>query len=89
MTHNNLKNSIEKLFSYPVQKEYGNDEFEIFDQFKSALNQGAIRIAEKRGSTWIVNHWVKKGILLGFRIGKFKDFSLNENFKFYDKSTYP
>jgi 2,3,4,5-tetrahydropyridine-2-carboxylate N-succinyltransferase len=36
---------------------------------------------------WYANLWVKKGILLGFRIGKLKDFSVNKNFRFFDKHT--
>jgi 2,3,4,5-tetrahydropyridine-2-carboxylate N-succinyltransferase len=38
---------------------------------------------------WIVNPWVKKGILLGFRLGKIQDYSPNPQFRFFDKSTFP
>jgi 2,3,4,5-tetrahydropyridine-2-carboxylate N-succinyltransferase len=34
------------------------------------LDQGKIRVAEKKGSEWIVNQWIKKAILLSFRINK-------------------
>ena len=40
--------------------------------FKNALNAGQMRAAEPDASTptgWRVNAWVKKGILLGFRMG--------------------
>ncbi len=33
-----------------------------------ALGKGEIRVAEKRGNDWQVNQWVKKAVLLGFRI---------------------
>ena len=36
------------------------------------LDQGKIRVAEKKGSEWIVNQWIKKAILLSFRINKMK-----------------
>src|SRR5437870_4508903 len=34
------------------------------------LNEGEIRVAEKRGGEWLVNEWVKKAILLYFRVRK-------------------
>lgn len=33
-----------------------------------ALDRGALRVAEKRGCDWHVNQWVKKAVLLGFRL---------------------
>ena len=32
------------------------------------LDRGEIRVAEKQGSEWVVNDWVKKAVLLSFRI---------------------
>ncbi|MGD9487436.1 MAG: 2,3,4,5-tetrahydropyridine-2,6-dicarboxylate N-succinyltransferase [Calditrichaceae bacterium] len=85
----NLRDRIEKLYAQPAQQDYGHDYFSAFAEFKDALNQGSIRIAEKKNGNWVVNDWVKKGILLGFRIGKLQDTSINDKFVFYDKSTYP
>ena len=34
----------------------------------SALDGGALRVAEKRGSDWHVNQWAKKAVLLSFRL---------------------
>ena len=34
------------------------------------VDQGKIRVAEKRDDKWIVNQWIKKAILLSFRINK-------------------
>ena len=31
------------------------------------VDQGIIRVAEKKGSEWVVNQWIKKAILLSFR----------------------
>ena len=33
-------------------------------------DQGKIRVAEKKGNEWIVNQWIKKAILLSFKINK-------------------
>jgi 2,3,4,5-tetrahydropyridine-2-carboxylate N-succinyltransferase len=62
----------------------------VFDEFKSALNRGAVRAAERNASgEWVVQSWVKQGILLGFRMGALSDMSEGESFKFFDKDTYP
>ena len=34
------------------------------------LDQGKIRVAEKKNDSWEVNQWIKKAILLSFRINK-------------------
>ncbi|MCH8982299.1 2,3,4,5-tetrahydropyridine-2,6-dicarboxylate N-succinyltransferase, partial [candidate division KSB1 bacterium] len=85
---NTLKEKIEQIYSRKPE-ELGKTEFELFEQFKSLLNSGEIRSAEKIDGEWQVNQWVKKGILLGFRLGKLVDCSIDEQFRFFDKSTYP
>ena len=67
-----LQDQIESLFARE-SKEFGEDYFRAFDEFKAALNAGTIRAAEPDAASptgWKVNAWVKKGILLGFRIGR-------------------
>lgn len=62
----------------------------VFDEFKSALNSGAVRAAERNSSgEWVVHAWVKQGLLLGFRMGVLTDMSAGSVFKFFDKDTYP
>jgi 2,3,4,5-tetrahydropyridine-2-carboxylate N-succinyltransferase len=44
---------------------------EVRDAINEALNamdSGAARVAEKQGSDWVVNQWLKKAVLLSFRI---------------------
>lgn len=80
-----LREEIEHLFAQPSA-----DASESFERFKQALNRGEIRAAEpdpSASSGWRVNAWVKKGILLGFRIGKIVDMSAG--LPFLDKDTYP
>ena len=36
------------------------------------LDNGKIRVAEKKGDSWKVNQWIKKAILLSFRVNKMK-----------------
>ena len=36
------------------------------------LDQGKIRVAEKKDGKWVVNQWIKKAILLSFKINKMK-----------------
>ena len=36
------------------------------------LDAGKIRVAEKKNSEWSVNQWIKKAILLSFRVNKMK-----------------
>jgi 2,3,4,5-tetrahydropyridine-2-carboxylate N-succinyltransferase len=84
-----LQQNIEELFTQSPQEKYSDEYLTAFNALKAELNAGRVRAAEKIGSEWRVNAWVKKGILLGFRIGALQDISINENFRFYDKSTYP
>ncbi|MBT6387599.1 MAG: 2,3,4,5-tetrahydropyridine-2,6-dicarboxylate N-succinyltransferase [Alphaproteobacteria bacterium] len=34
----------------------------------NALDNGSMRVAEKNGSDWVVNQWLKKAVLLSFRL---------------------
>src|ERR1051325_4077941 len=83
-----LSESIQRLFDNPPE-EFTDEHHSLFDQFKQKLNTGEVRAAEKVDGQWRVNHWVKRGILLGFRLGRVENLSINHQFRFYDKSTFP
>jgi 2,3,4,5-tetrahydropyridine-2-carboxylate N-succinyltransferase len=87
-----LSREIERLFEENPGR-YTDADFRLFQQFKDALNAGEIRAAEPdsaSASGWRVNGWVKKGILLGFRMGQIVDMSIDAARQpFFDKSTYP
>ena len=52
----------------------------------SSLDSGKIRVAEKNGNEWIINQWVKKSILLYFRINDMKLISNSpDNTNWWDK----
>jgi 2,3,4,5-tetrahydropyridine-2-carboxylate N-succinyltransferase len=74
----NLQIAIEELYARQTD-EYGDEYFRAFDEFKKALNEGRVRAAEPDPASptgWKVNTWVKKGILLGFRIGRVVEMGL-------------
>lgn len=83
---------IEELFEHPPEK-YSDDDRHTFQRLKDGLNSGEIRAAEPDARTktgWRVNAWVKKGILLGFRMGSIVEMGLYPTAQpFLDKSTYP
>ena len=88
----NMQSTIEDLFDNKPS-EYTEQHVELFTHFKTALNEGRVRAAEPDPASptgWRVNAWVKKGILLGFRIGGIIDMSINVMRQpYFDKSTYP
>ena len=48
------------------------------------LDRGEIRVAEKRDGSWVVNDWVKKAVLLSFRIND-NEFIKGGFTNYYDK----
>src|ERR1700687_782208 len=84
-----LRERIEALLAR-AGNEYNAEDRVLFDEFKTALNRGEIRAAEKQpDGRWRVNSWVKQGILLGFRIGTRRYMSAGDSLRFFDKDTYP
>jgi 2,3,4,5-tetrahydropyridine-2-carboxylate N-succinyltransferase len=87
-----LPSEIEQIFDHPPP-QYTDEHRLSFELFKGALNRGEVRAAEPDPASatgWRVNPWVKKGILLGFRMGKIVDMSIDRlRQPFFDKDTYP
>jgi hypothetical protein len=85
-----LQAEIERLFDEKPEA-YTEAHRRMFYEFQDALNEGRVRAAEPDAASatgWRVNAWVKKGILLGFRMGVVIDMSVGE-LSFRDKDTYP
>jgi 2,3,4,5-tetrahydropyridine-2,6-dicarboxylate N-succinyltransferase len=88
----NLEALVEALFDRKPAS-YTEEDRRLFRAFKEELNAGRVRAAapdpsQKTG--WRTNAWVKKGILLGFRMGAVVDMSIDtERLPFFDKDTYP
>jgi 2,3,4,5-tetrahydropyridine-2-carboxylate N-succinyltransferase len=83
-----LKLSIERLAA-SQERANSDDARRTFFQFRDALTSGKIRAAEKSGKSWIVNGWVKRGILLGFRLGELREMPDGDVLSFVDKDTFP
>jgi 2,3,4,5-tetrahydropyridine-2-carboxylate N-succinyltransferase len=83
-----LRSSIERLASLgEVERDPGARQ--IFMDFREELTEGKIRAAEKIDGTWVVNTWVKQGILLGFRLGELSEMAQDASLSFVDKDTFP
>ena len=71
----------------------GNAEAEqAFFALRGELETGTLRSAEPdpgSPSGWRVNAWVKRGILLGFRLGTMVEMGAPGGLSFVDKLTYP
>ena len=83
-----LKSAIERLSSGEAIVNLDDARPTFFD-FRSALTRGEIRAAEKVNGHWVVNTWVKQGILLGFRLGELQETSDGDVLSFVDKDTFP
>ena len=57
---------------------------EAVDAAIGALNVGALRVAEQRGDEWIVHQWLKKAVLLSFRLSDNQAMHAGE-LMFFDK----
>ncbi len=85
-----MHDEIEQLFDHKPAA-YTSAHRELFAQFLESLGAGRLRAAEPDAASatgWRVNAWVKKGILLGFRMGVNIDMSVG-TLTFRDKDTYP
>lgn len=84
-----LREEIEALAA-PERAAFTARDRTVFNEFKAALNRGEIRAAERAPvGEWRANAWVKRGILLGFRMGALADMSVDGTLRFFDKDTYP
>ncbi|HZQ20154.1 MAG TPA: 2,3,4,5-tetrahydropyridine-2,6-dicarboxylate N-succinyltransferase [Terriglobales bacterium] len=81
-----LQAAIERFIS---AEELPSEARAMFLKFRDALTCGEIRAAEKIQGKWKVNVWVKRGILLGFRLGELTQMSSGECLSFVDKDTFP
>jgi 2,3,4,5-tetrahydropyridine-2,6-dicarboxylate N-succinyltransferase len=82
-----LKSSIERLATLG-ETEHNPEARLVFLEFRDALTQGKIRAAEMIDGRWVVNTWVKHGILLGFRLGALVEMGTT-GLTFVDKDTFP
>jgi 2,3,4,5-tetrahydropyridine-2-carboxylate N-succinyltransferase len=91
-----IEKRIDALASTPANTQLPEDARSVVRRLLDALEAGSVRAAEKDPATgeWRAVTWVKRGILLGFRVGGMIDMSIrssNEDvaLSFFDKDTYP
>ena len=81
----NIQTIIEDRFN--KVNSISKDDFELSNAVTfviDKLDRGEIRVAEKIENTWVVNQWIKKAILLSFRL--FNNNIINAGWtNFYDK----
>lgn len=83
---------MERLYELgaEIDREEARD---VFARFREALSAGRVRAAEPNPAAltgWTVNSWVKKGILVGFRVGQIAAYpSTDPTAPYLDKDTLP
>jgi len=91
MNPNQLEQAIERHFAAGASAIDDPAAMECFLALRDALERGELRSASPDMTSptgWRVNPWVKKGILLGFRLGKLREFPAGD-LTFVDKDTFP
>ena len=72
MTPTELEKIINNAFDQK-EKVSGSSDKNIINAINETIeltDKGVIRVANKKDGSWVVNQWVKKAILLSFRINK-------------------
>lgn len=91
MNPTHLQQEIERHFASGAAAVGDSAALDAFLALRTALERGEVRSASPDPASptgWRVNPWVKKGILLGFRLGALEDHQA-AGFSFVDKHTYP
>jgi 2,3,4,5-tetrahydropyridine-2,6-dicarboxylate N-succinyltransferase len=91
-----VEKRVETLAATPPGSPLPKDARDVVESLLDALEKGAVRAAEKdlASGQWRAVPWVKRGILLGFRVGAMVDMSIRSvddqlGFSFFDRDTYP
>ncbi|HWA95427.1 MAG TPA: 2,3,4,5-tetrahydropyridine-2,6-dicarboxylate N-succinyltransferase [Terracidiphilus sp.] len=91
MSTEQLQEEIERHFASGSAAVGHGEAMEAFLALRTALEKGDVRAAEPSDADsygWRVNAWVKRGILLGFRLGVLQESSAG-SLSFCDKHTFP
>ena len=91
MTITQLEETIELHFASGPAAIGDSSAMSAFLALRAAVESGEIRAASPDAISptgWRVNAWVKRGILLGFRLGALQEFPA-PGLSFVDKGTYP
>lgn len=84
-----LASEIEEFFAAPADTLNRHRALQAFNELKFFLNRGEIRAADRAGEQWLVHSWVKKGLLLGMRLGTPAEITLNAQVRYIETTTFP
>ena len=72
MSYNKLEKIINENFETKekVSPKSKKNLIKAINETINLVDCGKIRVANKQNGNWIVNQWIKKAILLSFRINK-------------------
>lgn len=91
-----LERRIDAVAATPAGAELPEEARSVVTRLLEALEAGSVRAAQKDQASgeWRAVPWVKRGILLGFRVGGMIDMSITGGnndvaLAFFDKDTYP
>lgn len=81
-----MKNAINELFEKSAHSGYEihAQDLATINQVMNKVDQGELRVCEIINGTWQTNDWIKKAILLFFKVQKMQLIEL-EHWNFYDK----
>ena len=82
-----LGQRIDALFGDPAA--HGDEARRAVADLLAELDAGRVRAADNEGGRWVPRPWVKRGILLGFRIGTLTELPMAGPLRFIDKDTFP
>jgi 2,3,4,5-tetrahydropyridine-2,6-dicarboxylate N-succinyltransferase len=83
-----MMDEIERLLALPADQAR-SEGLSLAGEFRDGLSRGEFRAAQQIDGVWKTNVWVKRGILLLFKIGNMADRSVGGEFAFFDKDTLP
>lgn len=81
-----MEQSIKILYEERPES-YTTSQRNMIASFIDGLNDGSIRSCEPAANGWKVNHWVKMGILIAFRLGVLTELPWSDQKPFFDKDT--
>jgi 2,3,4,5-tetrahydropyridine-2-carboxylate N-succinyltransferase len=72
MSHEHLKTFIDSAYEHAAEISADTKGVvrDAVEEILNLLDKGELRVAEKQGKDWIVHQWLKKAILLSFRLNE-------------------
>ena len=83
-----LQNIIDTAWEQRAEMTPANGAAEVREAVAhviASLDDGTLRVAQKTGGDWVVNQWIKKAVLLSFRLENNSVMTSDGTMQFYDK----